>query len=104
MAYRKLEVNDVVKVSKRGHDCHGAFMVVEEVSDHNAKLNNGEWFQQKDLLLSIHEKVEDYEAWLKRYDRVDNSDLDDEKLYESNLLERIVKLEQEIVELKKMIV
>lgn len=103
MAYRKLEAGDVVKVSKYGHENHGMFMVVEHVSGDSVRLNNNEWFYQKDLLLSVHEKVEDYEAWLKRYDHVDDSDLDDEKLYESNLLERIVNLEKEIVELKKQL-
>jgi len=104
VAYRKLEVKDVVKVSKYGHENHGMFMVVEYVSGDSVRLNNQEWFYQKDLLLSVHEKVEDYEAWLKRFDSLDSEDLnfpDNEELYKGNLLERIVKLEQEIVDLKK---
>jgi hypothetical protein len=119
VAYRKLEVNDRVKIRDVSNPlAHGCFGVVKEViSDARVLVEYHSWynhrhhdmyevFGQGNLMLSANQN---YEVGIRsdvfHHDdepdfEVDFSD-DNEELYKGNLLERIVKLEQEIVDLKK---
>jgi len=109
VAYRKLEVGDVVKVSNFGHNIHGHFGKVDKVIGDMAYVR-AEWFNQKNLLLSTmvideHNRIRypyvDYQH-VEGWEREEDDDFDQEE-YKGNLLERIVKLEQEVLDLKRQL-
>lgn len=105
MSYRKLEVNDKVKIINPGFNNHGAFGVVIDTCGHTAQVSYKLWeshrltnaqdiFHFDNLLLSTGN------PWYDGHGQLEETD---EKLYEANLLERIVKLEQEVLDLKKQL-
>jgi hypothetical protein len=104
VAYRALEVDDKVKISNYGFNNHGSYGVVTALFGDKSLVRYVSWqshgrtlfdemFDNDKLLLSS----------LNKLPTCDEDYTDDEELYEGNLLERIMKLEQEIVDLKKQL-
>lgn len=113
MAYRKLEIDDKVKIVNPGFNNHGSFGVVTKlfVGDHalvsytrwesHCRTETQDMFPFNKLLLSTgnpHDGVPTPDDEDEMWGEVNH---DDEELYKGNLLERILKLEQEVLDLKK---
>jgi hypothetical protein len=109
VAYRKLEIDDKVKIINPGFNNHGSFGVVTDLIGDTALVHYTLWeshrqhetncvFPFSKLLLSTGKPTYTPEDEREIWGEVNH---DDVELYKGNLLERILKLEQEVLDLKK---